>query len=74
MCVVAPGHRVETGGFEWVEPTGRRERDGGKAQPAAGRDLLLSRPPGSRVRKEDQMAALTIQAREWLVVLGDTGH
>jgi hypothetical protein len=50
------------GGFEWVEPTGRRERDGGKAQPAAGRDLLLARTPDVRVREEDQMAALAVQA------------
>jgi hypothetical protein len=45
-----------------VEPTGRRERDGGKAQPAAGRDLLLARTPDVRVREEDQMAALAVQA------------
>jgi len=54
-----------------MEPTGRREPQGtgGKAQPTAGRVLLVSR--GVEVREEDQMAALASQAGWWLVVLGD---
>jgi hypothetical protein len=48
--------------FEWVEPTGRREHDGGKAQPTAGRGLLLARTPDVGVREEDQTAVLTGQA------------
>jgi hypothetical protein len=40
-----------------LEPTGRRERDGGWAQPTAGRDLLLARAPGVGVRKEDRTTA-----------------
>ncbi len=45
-----------------LEPAGRRERDGGKAQPVAGRDLLLARTPDVGVRKENQATALAVQA------------
>ena len=52
-----------------ARPPGARST-GGKAQPAARRDLLVSRALGVGVREDDQVAALAARAGWRLLVLG----